>query len=77
MNLADWDRDVSPHLQFIEAGSSMAARHAKMLPCKPGYESLAQDELTKARLVLEAALRDIIAAQSIYASKPAEMQAAE
>lgn len=77
MTLFDWDQKVKPHLDFIEAGASMAARHAAMLPCKPSFDSKAQGELAKCRSVLETALQNIIAAQAIYNSKPVEMQAAE
>lgn len=77
MTLTDWDSEVSSHLQFIEHGASMAARRAKQLPFKPGFETKAQDELANARKVLEQALADIIAAQAIYSNKPTEMQAAE
>lgn len=72
MTLSDWDANVKPHLDFIEAGASMAARRAAMLPCRPAFDSKAQDELAKSRVVLETALKNIIAAQSIYASKPVE-----
>lgn len=72
MTLFDWDQAVKPHLTFIEAGSSMAARHAAMLPCRAVFETLAQHELAQARGVLEASLKNIIAAQAIYASKPVE-----
>lgn len=76
MTLSDWDREVSSHLQFIEHGASMAARRAKQLPFKPGFETKAQDEMANARKVLEQALADIIAAQSLYASKPVENERA-
>lgn len=77
MELSDWDREVSSHLQFIEHGASMAARRAKLLPFKPSFETKAQDELANARKVLEEALANIIAAQAIYSSKTTELQAAE
>lgn len=72
MNLSDWEQKVSPHLQFIEAGASMAARHAKALPLRPGFESLAEDELRKVREVLQAALTNVIVAQAAYRETPTE-----
>lgn len=72
MTLFDYDRMIKPHLDFIGAGAAMAARHAKALPCKPGFATLSQDELAQARKVLEVALQNIVAAQSLYANKPTE-----
>lgn len=72
MTLFDWDVTVKPHLHFIEAGANMAARHASMLPCKPYFETHAEEELAKARAVLEAALQNIIAAQQTYENKVLE-----
>lgn len=72
MTLAEWERSVSPHLQFIEAGSSMAARHAKALVLRPDFESLAEDELRKVREVLQAALSRVIVAQAAYRETPAD-----
>lgn len=72
MTLADWDQKVKPHLDFIMAGAEMAARHARALPCKADFKTLAEDELAQTRFVLEAALLDVIAAQTTYHSKPTE-----
>lgn len=72
MPLATWDREVAPHLNFIVAGAEMAARHARSLPVKPDFDSNAQHALVEARKTLEAALANIAAAESTYASKPAE-----
>ena len=72
MNRADWEQKVSPHLQFIEAGASMAARHAKALTVRPGFESLAEDELRKVREVLQSALTKVIVAQAAYRETPPE-----
>jgi len=74
MTLIDWDQRVGKNLQFIEAGAEMAARHARMLPFKPPFETKAQDELAHARKVLESALASIIAAEIIYETKPAESE---
>lgn len=72
MTLVEWDQTIGKNLQFIEAGAEMAARHARMLPLKPAFETKAQDELAQARKVLESALQKIIAAQTAYESKPAQ-----
>lgn len=72
MELSEWREKVSKHLQFIEAGAQMTVRHAEMLPLKPSFETKAEDELVKARAVLEGALANIIAAQAVYANKPVE-----
>jgi hypothetical protein len=72
MTLADWEQKVSPHLQFIEAGAQMAARHARALPLRPGFESLAEDELRKVREVLQSALTQVIVAQAAYRETPPE-----
>jgi hypothetical protein len=72
MPLADWEAKVRPHLAFIEAGAAMAARHAKALERRPGFESFAEDELSKAREVLQRALSNVIVAQAAYQETPAE-----
>lgn len=72
MTLFDWDVKVRPHLHFIEAGASMVARHALLLPCKPYFETIAEDELAEARKVLETALANINAAERIYEAKALE-----
>lgn len=70
--LADWEAKVRPHLDFIEAGAAMAARHAKALERRPGFESRAADELQKTREVLQRALSNVIVAQAAYQETPAE-----
>jgi hypothetical protein len=72
MTLSDWRANVSSHLQFIEAGAEMAARHARMLPCRADFQTVAQDELAATRKVLETALAKIIAAEFVYEAKPLE-----
>ena len=72
MRLAEHDVKIKPHLDFIEAGAEMAARHAKALPCKLAFTTHAQDELAEARKVLEAALANIKAAEMAYEAKPLE-----
>jgi hypothetical protein len=72
MTLFDYDRNVKPHLNYIEAGAEMAARHARALTCKPSFPTHAQDELAETRRVLESALATITAAQVEYNAKPLE-----
>lgn len=72
MPLSDWDQKVAPHLQFITSGAQMAARHARMLPVRPGFQSYAEDELAQCRQVLTEALTEIVKAQAAYQSKPVD-----
>ena len=72
MTLLDWDLNVKPHLNYIEAGAEMAARHARALLCKPAFKTHAQDGLAEARAVLESALASIAAAEAQYEATPAE-----
>lgn len=72
MTLSDYDAKVKPHLNYIEAGADMAARHARALVCKPDFTTRAQDELAETRMVLENALASVKAAEELYASKPLE-----
>lgn len=72
MDLMDWDTKVKPHLNYIEAGAEMAARHARMLLCRPDFTTHAQDALAETRKVLESALGTVIAAEAVYEAKPTE-----
>jgi hypothetical protein len=72
MTLEEWDSAVKPHLQKIECGAELAARHARELPVKPNFASNAQHELQQARQTLEKALADIVAAELAYEAKPLE-----
>jgi hypothetical protein len=69
LSLSDWDQKVAPHLQFITAGAQMAARHARALQVRPGFQSYAEDELGQCRKVLADALEEIVKAQAAYQSK--------
>jgi hypothetical protein len=68
--LEEWDRDVAPHLNHIAMGAEMASRHARHLLRRPEWRTHSQDELDDARKVLEAALKEIVAAQATYDAKP-------
>lgn len=72
MNLFDYDLNIKPHLNFIEAGASMAARHARLLVSRPEFRTKAQDELAETRKVLESALASINVAERAYEAKPLE-----
>ena len=72
MTLEDWDKKIGPRLQLIEAGAAMAERHVRALQVRPGFDTLAQDELQKVREALESALAKIVNAQNIYHDKPLE-----
>ncbi len=76
MTLIDYDLQIKPHLNLIEAGAEMAARHARMMIARPDFPSIAQGELAAARKVLEQALGTIIAAEATYEAKPTESKAA-
>ena len=67
MTLEKWDTEIKPHLGFIEAGSDMAARHARALMLRPEWETIAQDQLAQARQVLESALAKIKLSVAMYA----------
>jgi hypothetical protein len=72
MSLEEYDRNIAPHLHFIEAGAAMAERHARALLQKPGFETIAEDELSKIRETLQSALTKIVIAQNAYRDAPAE-----
>jgi hypothetical protein len=57
------------HLQMIEAGAEMTARHAGRLFERPDWETLAEDELAKAEKVLADALLRVRAARELYRRK--------
>jgi hypothetical protein len=72
MILETWDSRVKPHLDFIEAGSDMAIRHAQALPFKPDFVTFAQDNLSEAERVLEVALQKVREAMREYNAKRVE-----
>ncbi len=72
MSLEEYDRNIAPHLHFIEAGAAMAERHARALLQKPGFETLAEGELSNLRQTLTVALTKVIRAQNVYRDIPAE-----
>lgn len=72
MTLEDYDKEVRPHLNFIQAGAEMAARHARALAVRPSFETKAEDQLHEARKVLESALASVIDAEVAFENKPQE-----
>lgn len=72
LSLQDYDEAVKPHLNYIEAGAEMAARHARALKVRPNFDTKAAAQLQETRRVLEHALAEIDAAQSTYNNKPME-----
>jgi hypothetical protein len=72
LTLEDWDKNVGPRLQMIEAGAAIVVRNAAALAIRPGFETLAEDELHKAREALLDALDKIDSAQKVYHEKPLE-----
>ncbi|MET3994999.1 hypothetical protein ABID65_006665 [Bradyrhizobium sp. S3.9.2] len=69
MPLDIWQATVSRHLDLIEAGAEMAARHAEQLPLRPAFETRAESELAHCETVLARALDAVRRAQIILKSK--------
>jgi hypothetical protein len=72
MDLDDWHDKVSPHLDKIWAGADMALRHTEALPIRPGFFSLAEDQLDACEKTLTHALQTVRLAQAIFGNKPVE-----
>jgi len=72
MTLQEYDAKIKPNLDFIEAGSEMAARYARDLIAKPDFETLAENELRQARNTLAVALASLDRALADYEAKPLE-----
>ena len=70
MQMEQWRRDVSHHLDLICAGASMCARHAEDLPIKPGWETYAESDLILCESALKEALVRVQFAIALYAGKP-------
>lgn len=69
MQLDEYHEKVGKHLDLIEAGAAMAARHARALDRRPAYETLAQSELDQVETTLRNALANVEAAKSTYMAK--------
>jgi hypothetical protein len=69
MTLERWQFEVSNHLQMIEAGAEMCERHTKALPIRPGFRTLAEDEMERCEVTLLRALMRLRKARAIYRRK--------
>ncbi|MGM4987395.1 hypothetical protein [Tardiphaga sp. 841_E9_N1_2] len=70
--LDEYRTEVSENLQFVEHGASMICRRVAMLDRRPGFRTMAQDDLDQAELVLEQSLAKIRAAKVAFEQKPME-----
>jgi len=66
IGLSEWSLSITPYLDGIRMGANMAARNARMLVARPSFETMAQDDLQKAREAVKAALATIEAAEAAY-----------
>ena len=71
-NVRQIDTDISFYLQGIEMGARSVARNVRNLPCRRSFETLAEDEMEKAKQTLTEALQAIQEAQEAYQSLPVE-----
>lgn len=71
--LEQYRQRVGHHLDLIEAGAEMTARHVRYLDRRPMFDTNAQIELDHAEAVLERALAKVRAAKAAYDSKPVEL----
>jgi hypothetical protein len=69
LELSQWDAGMGRNHQFIEAGAEMCARHVRQLIGKPDFESLAFDEMSKTKAILESALVKFNQAMAEYQAK--------
>lgn len=69
MPLDQWCVEVDRHLDLIEAGAQMCARHARQLPVRPAFESKAEEQLQRCEQVLVRSLASVRLAQLLYAGK--------
>ena len=70
MTLEQWDADVGRHLQMIEAGAEIVARHARALAGMPEWQTRAMDELQLAERIMSRALVRLATARQILENKP-------
>ena len=68
----DWLENVKPHLDKIWAGAEMTVRHVEHLPLRPGFVTLAEDQLDVCEKALSLALNNIRLARAMYDNKPVE-----
>lgn len=63
---------VGHHLDMIEAGANMTARHVRTLDRRPSFDTRARGELDSLEATLERALAKVRDAKAGYDSKPVE-----
>jgi hypothetical protein len=71
-SLLQWDVEVRPALDMIEAGAEICSRFAARLPVRPDFETSAEIELVRAEKLLETALANVRKALVIYREKEIE-----
>jgi hypothetical protein len=69
MPLEQWRREVSAHLDKIEAGAMMCLSHAEQLPLRPSFETTAENALADCATTLRRALGRVERAQAIFREK--------
>lgn len=69
MSLQQWESEVRPELELIEAGAEMCARHAQRLPLRPDFRTLAEEGLCECEAALARALTKVRLAQAAYRDK--------
>jgi hypothetical protein len=70
LTLAEWDAWIKPHLQNIEAGAELCAKHVRKLAFQPEFTTLASEAMDEAEMVLVQALKKLRAAQRAYRELP-------
>lgn len=70
--LDEYRQRVGHHLELIEAGAEMAARHVRALDRRPAFDARAREELDCTEMVLEQALSKVRAAKVAFEQKPQE-----
>lgn len=70
----EYNTKVKKHLELIEAGAEMAARHARAIHCQPAFQTRARSELDQTEATLERALANVRAAKATYDGKPQEIR---
>jgi hypothetical protein len=72
MDFDEWHEKVAKHLDLVAAGADMALKHVEALPIRPGFFTLAEDDLDRCERVLSEALQTVRLAKAVYGNKPVE-----
>lgn len=70
----EYNTKVKKHLELIEAGAEMTARHARAIDRQPCFQTRARSELDQTEATLERALAHVRAAKATYDRKPQEIR---